>query len=78
MARTVKRKDGTTRREGCRRRREAGPAFVELVSAPPREELVEDVLEVVLVSGRRLLVREGIDASRLRQLVAALEDGCSR
>ena len=76
MARTVKQKDGTTREAREVVRGPRSPGFVELVSSPSEARPSEAVCEIVLVSGRRLFVREEIEESRLRQLVRSLEQEC--
>lgn len=74
MARMVKHEDGVWREVRSPSRRARGArGFVELVSTSPEALGEEPLCEIVLVSGRRLVVRESIDGSRLRQLVRVLE-----
>ena len=54
------------------------PAFVpvrlrQLVSPPEIAAAPRSAIEIVVGSGRRVLVQEGFDAETLRQVVAALE-----
>ena len=55
-----------------RRERESEPDFVEVVPAAEGES-TEAQVEIALVSGRQLVVREGIAPAVLSALVAALE-----
>ena len=60
-------------------RRERGRAsqrFVEVVPAAGVEASGDERAEIVLRSGRQLVVREGIDEQTLQRLVAALEAPC--
>ena len=59
-----------------RRRSHRAPGFVELVAAPEDEAVRAEPIgevEVVLASGRHLVVREGFDEECLLRLVRALE-----
>lgn len=52
-----------------------GPAFVpvQVIAEPPR---VAATIEVVLVSGERLTIPDGVSSDRLRAVLAALRSAC--
>lgn len=59
----------------ARRRPTAAPAFVpvQVVADAPR---APTAIEVVLASGERLVVPDGVDTTRLREVLAALRAAC--